>query len=296
MKKISTTALSKNLGISSRELFDEMVEQKLIYRNNDQWNLTKKGQEFGGENASHVKYGEYIVWPPEFDPSNLKENSRQELVNATIIGKEFDLSSQRINLVFAEIGWTEKALKGWSVTSLGKKVGGTQFEHPSGGSYVMWPKGILKNKSLLRSVNNKDANESQDEENKEASSQITNDFRSKFPANLRTKDGHQVRSRAEVIIDNALYDYGLAHAYERKLPIEEDVYSDFYIPSKNGGHAVYIEFWGLENDPKYSERKKIKKEIYFKYDLNLLELSDKHVENLDDHLPRMLLKFGIKVE
>jgi hypothetical protein len=273
-----------------------MVEQKLIYRKDDQWNLTKKGQEFGGEMVSTQKYGEFIVWPPDLDPLNLKENTRNELVNATTVGKEFDLSSQRINLIFAEIGWTEKAIKGWSVTSLGKKVGGVQLEHPSGGTYVMWPKEILINKSLLRSINNKDSHEPEAKEEHTVSNTDTNDFRTKFPANYRTKDGHQVRSRAEAIIDNALYDYGLAHAYERKLPIEEDVYSDFYIPSKNGGKAVYIEFWGLENDPKYSERKKVKKEIYHKYELNLIEIADKHIENLDDHLPRMLLKYDIRVE
>ena len=45
----------------------------------------------------------------------------------------------------------------------------------------------------------------------------------------------------------------------------------------------------------YKERKQVKIDLYKKYDLNLIELSDKHVENLDDHLPRMLLKFDIKV-
>lgn len=71
-----------------------------------------------------------------------------------------------------------------------------------------------------------------------------------------------VRSRAEVIIDNALHDYKLAHAYERKLPIEEELYSDFFIPTEN----VYIEFWGMEDDPEYAQRKKAKIEIYKKYD------------------------------
>lgn len=295
MKKLSTTKLSKKLNISSRDLFDTLVNQKLIYRKDDQWNLTKKGQEFGGESIFNQKYGEFIVWPSDFDPFSLQENDRMELVNATTIGKDFELSSQRMNLIFAEIGWTEKALKGWSVTSLGRKVGGVQLEHPSGGTYVMWPSEIISNKTLLRSVNNNDSDNAEFSNSAKSDSDI-NDFRTKFPATHRTKDGHQVRSRAEVIIDNALYDYGLAHAYERKLPIEEDVYSDFYIPSKNGGHAVYIEFWGLENDPKYAERKRKKKEIYSKHELNLIEVGDKHIENLDDHLPRMLLKYGFKVE
>ena len=100
-----------------------------------------------------------------------------------------------------------------------------------------------------------------------------------------------MRSRAEVIIDDTLYDYGLVHAYEKKIPIEEEIYTDFYLP--NG--KVYIEFWGLENDPKYSERKKKKLEIYQKYDLKLIELTDNDILNLDDHLPKKLLKFGIKV-
>jgi hypothetical protein len=295
MRKISTTALSKNIGITNRELFDLLTKLGLIYRKDDQWRLTRKGQEFGGEIVFNQKYGEFIVWPSDFDPFNLNDSTRTELVNATAVGIEFKLTPQRINLIFAEIGWTEKAIKGWAVTSFGKKVGGVQFEHPSGGTYVMWPKDILSNKSLLRSINSQDNNES-NFQTKEADDISSYDFRTKFPANLRTKDGHLVRSRAEVIIDNALYDYGLAHAYERKLPIEEDVYSDFYIPSKNGGKAVYIEYWGLENDPDYTERKKKKQEIYRKHDFSLIEITNKHIENLDDHLPRKLLKFDIRVE
>src|SRR5436309_2668688 len=113
----------------------------------------------------------------------------------------------------------------------------------------------------------------------------------KHPPTLRTKDSHMVRSRAEVIIDNALYDYKLAHAYERKLPIEEDVYSDFFIPVEN----VYIEYWGFATESKYLERKKVKIQVYKKYDFKLIELVDDDLQNLDDHLPKKLLKFGIKV-
>lgn len=49
-------------------------------------------------------------------------------------------------------------------------------------------------------------------------------FREKFPATHRAADGHMVRSRAEMLIDNWLYMAEIVHAYERKLPIEEDVY------------------------------------------------------------------------
>lgn len=61
-----------------------------------------------------------------------------------------------------------------------------------------------------------------------------------------------------MLIDNWLYMAGIVHAYERKLPIEEDLYCDFYLPTGK----VYIEFWGLEDDPKYAHRKKIKQDLY----------------------------------
>tara|TARA_R110000787_G_scaffold55239_2_gene127641 strand:- start:5078 stop:5230 length:153 start_codon:yes stop_codon:yes gene_type:complete len=35
-----------------------------------------------------------------------------------------------------------------------------------------------------------------------------------------------------MLIDNWLYMAETVHAYERKLPIEEDVYCDFYIPTR----------------------------------------------------------------
>ena len=85
--------------------------------------------------------------------------------------------------------------------------------------------------------------------------------------------------------------YELPHAYERKLPVEEELYSDFYIPQGK----VYIEYWGMENDPKYLKRKEEKKAIYRKYNMNLIELSDHHLKSLDDFLPGMLLQFNVKV-
>ena len=196
-------------------------------------------------------------------------------------------------MIFSELGWIEKDIAGWQITKLGKGLGGRQFEHEtSGGTYVLWPDNILTNKNLTSVFKDVTVTEQPTPQTTKEAPKSTNDnFRENFPATLRTKDGHMVRSRAEVIIDNALYDYKLAHAYERKLPIEEDLYSDFFIPTEN----VYIEFWGKEDDPKYAERKKVKIEIYKKYDFKLIELNDSDISNLDDHLPKKLLKYGIKV-
>jgi|CXWJ01.1.fsa_nt_gi hypothetical protein len=303
MEYLSTTSLANELDIPTNELFSKLKSLGWIDRKNDKWILTDLGKQKGGQTRNNPKYGEYIVWPDNisFD-SNHQPKDKPKLLNATAIGKHFNISNQRLNLIFSELGWVEKDIAGWEVTKLGKTLGGRQFEHEtSGGTYVLWPESILSNKNLTNVFSDTSPTAEQPKviqptkENQPQPETVTksgsDNFREKFPATFRTKDGHMVRSRAEVIIDNALYDYKLAHAYERKLPIEEDLYSDFFIPTEN----VYIEFWGMENDPKYLERKKVKLEIYKKYDFKLIELTDEDISNLDDHLPKKLLKFGIKV-
>jgi hypothetical protein len=114
-----------------------------------------------------------------------------------------------------------------------------------------------------------------------------NNFRNKFPASIRAEDGHIVRSKSEQLIDNWLYHKGIPHAYERKVPIEEEVYCDFFIPL---GQKVWIEFWGLEEE-KYVKRKEVKKGFYKKHGKNLIELGEKDIENLDDILPVKLRPF-----
>ena len=123
--------------------------------------------------------------------------------------------------------------------------------------------------------------------NSEVETEETN-FRNKFPAKLRAEDGHLVRSRAEQIIDNWLYHKGIVHAYERRVPIEEEVYCDFFIPI---GQKVWIEFWGIEEEEKYQRRKELKKSFYKKHDKNLIELMPKDIENLDDIMPIKLRPF-----
>jgi hypothetical protein len=138
---------------------------------------------------------------------------------------------------------------------------------------------FLKEKKL----NQKDSKDyKKTEEEKEE-----DDFRNKFPATYITEDGHRVRSKAEQIIDNWLYHKGIVHAYERRVPIEEEVYCDFFIPL---GQKVWIEFWGSEEE-KYLKRKNLKKDFYKKHNKNLIELNDKDIEKLDDVMPIKLRPF-----
>lgn len=296
MEFLSTSSLAKEHDLKSADLFDKLYTLGWIERKNDKWTLTTLGKQKGGQTRSTPKHGEFIVWPENISIDSGKPIEKPKLLNSTIIGTHFQVSNQRMNLIFSELGWIEKSISGWAVTKLGKTVGGRQFEDEiKGNTYVKWSETILSNKSLLDVFSDP---QSEKEVIKptviaqhQTTSQTFENFRDNYPANFRTQDGHRVRSKAEMIIDNTLYQYGLVHAYERKLPIDENVLSDFYLPDGK----VYIEYWGMENDPKYAERKKKKIEIYNKHEIPLIELNDDDIQNLDDHLPKKLLKFGIKV-
>lgn len=289
-KALSTSALAKAKPISAKELFAQLEAQGFIQRESDEWKLLQAGEQAGGQYVDHPKYGKYITWPEDLELESVIPTSVDgKLVTATVIGKAFGLSANRANSVLSELGWIEKALKGWKITPSGRAVGGEQKEdYRSGIPYVVWPETITDNKSLKSTIQ-----EVQGETESVEAKPETDDnpgFREKFEAKLRTTDGHYVRSKAEMLIDNWLYMAEIVHAYERKLPIEEEVYCDFYIPTGK----VYIEYWGYENDPRYLQRKAQKQEIYQKYGFKLIELEDKDVQNLDDVLPRLLLKYGVQ--
>jgi len=119
----------------------------------------------------------------------------------------------------------------------------------------------------------------------ETSDEKEKDFRRRFPPKFLASDGHWARSKAELLIDNWLYTRHLAHAYERRLPVPEDAYADFYVPL---GECC-IEYWGLDT-AEYTERQRRKREIFRKYGLRVIELGEEDLTELDDRLPGMLLR------
>lgn len=302
MEYISTSALANELDIKSTDLFDKLKTLGWIERKNEKWTLTELGKQKGGQTRTSTKFGEYIVWPENISIDNGQQKDKAKLINATALGKHFNISSQRLNLLLNELGWIEKTVAGWGLTKLGKTLGGRQFEHEtSGGSYALWPDTVLQNKDLLEQFQETPKEKPVAKEinpiiNK-SDTDTVDDFRKKYPAEYRTKDGHYVRSKAELTIDDSLYLWGIAHAYEKKLPnTTENVYSDFHIPSGNGRpKAVYIEYWGMENDEKYNQRKNKKIEIYNELGLSLIQLNDADIKNIEDSLQKYLLQHGIKV-
>lgn len=294
--KVSTSALAKLCGVTAKDIVHRLLGLGLIEEKDGTKVLTETGFAAGGEYQESDKYGKYIIWPEDIDlrpastasaTQQAESASHKPVLSSSKIGEKFDLSAQTVNNVLSELGWIKKGLKGWCITEQGKKLHGVELTHSTSGvPYVKWPESIFDSKALNETIAQFKGAE---QKPKPAPEKGQVDFRDKFEAKLRTTDGHFVRSKAEMLIDNWLYMAEIVHAYERKLPIEEDVYSDFYVPTGK----VYIEYWGYEEDEKYLKRKEHKIEIYKKYGFNLIEIGDKEVQNLDDHLPRMLLKYGV---
>ncbi len=294
-RKISTSALGKRHNRQTREVFTRLLEEGLICKDGESWQLTERGREHGGEYQKSAQFGEYIIWPEDIFENKPEAPPPGTLLSSTKLGERFGIGPERMNKLLAELGWITKAVKGWSITEAGKRLGGYEkWHHKTGIPYVLWPAAIAENKILVDSVeDNKGvgAGSKQDAPSSPEAKQAA-DFRAKFEAKYRATDGHFVRSRAELAIDNWLYMSGLVHAYERKLPVEEEVYCDFYLP----GGKVYIEYWGMEDDGAYAARKEQKLAVYKKHGYNLIELGDDDIFNLDDVMPRKLLAFGISAD
>jgi hypothetical protein len=288
MKFISTTALAKEREIEPKELFSKLANLGWMHRKDDKWQLTLEGKNAGGEIKKTKDSIEYVAWP-----SDIKFESKipsNKALNATQIGSKLNITNRKVNLYLTDLGWIQKDKGGRVITPEGKKNGGIQRTLADGIPFVVWEESILTNQHFIRAK--KIAEGELIEDFQETGVAISDDFRLKIPANHRTTDGHYVRSRAEMLIDNFLYYNKIIHAYEKKVNIAEPMFCDFFIPN----HNIYIEFWGMEENEKYAERKKHKQELYSKYNFKLIELSDKDLENLDEILATKLRLHNILVD
>lgn len=192
-----------------------------------------------------------------------------------------------MNQLLNELGWIHKTEQGWQVTELGLTAGGQQ-KNDSGSKqqFVLWHKSIVQNKRLKQTVS--------EFMGKDAVSHSTDHslsrFRQKFEAKHRTLDGHYVHSTGELVIDNWLYMNGIGHAYNRQLPIEADVVSDFYLPLGK----VYLHYFANDSGAMGEDEISKIKQDYSAHGLSLIEVYRSDIDRLDEVLPSKLRKYGIK--
>lgn len=281
-EKISTTALAKLRDTSAKQLFNVLKTAGYVNRHNDTWILTEIGKKFGGEYVQHTQYGQFIVWP-----ENLLIDTRStsgKALSATQLGQRFSLNAKKINQLLQELGWIQKTANGWQVTDHGLKMGGYQkVDTQTGHQYALWHDSVAHNKHLKQSITEFSGLQA----DQYATDKSISRFRQKFEAKYRTLDGHYVRSKGELKIDNWLYMNGIGHAYDRQLPIEEEVLSDFYLPSGK----VYLQYWDKDN---FSDKaKETIQAIYQSHQFSLIEIDSSDIDKLDDVLPAKLKEFGI---
>lgn len=275
LKKISTSALAKELGKTSRQMFSELEALGWIRREEEQWLLTTKGEFEQGSYRDSERYGRYIVWPETVNEHRALANPEDRFTSAKGLGLKTGLEAKRINSLLAELGWIKSWLKGWQVTPAGQSQGGLQKEDLNTAiPYVVWPKALTDNFLFKRSLKRFTPHLAEVETRRGCSSM----------------DGHLLRSEAEVMIDNWLYLAGISHACYKTLPVSGEIMADFYLPQIN----LFIEFWGSENDPAYLKDKMRKKTLYQENNLNVLELQQEDLNNLDELLPRKLRRFGLE--
>ena len=107
-------------------------------------------------------------------------------------------------------------------------------------------------------------------------------------------DGHIVKSKSEMIIDNWLFDHNIPHAYEKKLPIDRDekhdLHPDFCLPGYGDDtDDIYIEYWGYnEKNIEYTKSKNYKMKIYKELKVTVICLEEKDIMDISASLSRKL--------
>lgn len=105
------------------------------------------------------------------------------------------------------------------------------------------------------------------------------------------EDGHIVKSQQEVLIDNYLFQHNIRHVYEKSFPIDNnkdhDLHPDFYLPDLD----IYIEHFGIKNNPKYEETKEYKIPFYQKARITLICTNSDDIPNISANLERKLKFF-----
>lgn len=114
---------------------------------------------------------------------------------------------------------------------------------------------------------------------------------------LRTEDGHRVKSNGEVVIDDMLYELGIVHCYEKKIPFSDDqkaITCDWFIPVLGTLKGIYIEYWGMSTK-EYLINKERKQKAYKEHNIPLIQIEKdeyKDSQGLRDRLVQEINKIA----
>ena len=106
----------------------------------------------------------------------------------------------------------------------------------------------------------------------------------KKATSFKCLDGHVVRSKGELVIDNHLHRLGIEHKYENTIRIRGmPIKYDWYLPK----YKIYIEYWGYHGK-NYMQRKDEKLKLYRKGKLKLISIEDIMLKDIYTNLEKEL--------
>lgn len=282
---LSTSALAKQLGIASQQVFTTLKDYGWIRKLDDGWSLTSKGEFEGGEYVHSKRYGRYIVWPLDLAVHPLfKAMEDNQTTSARVLGKPYGLTARQVNRLLAELAWIKHGFQGWELTVLGEQHGGTQLENDNSGTfYVVWPSTVTDEAILSRQLAAAAATE-----NTQAAAEPDLFADSKGFLSL---DGHEHDSESLMRVCQWLYLAGLAHACKRQLPTDEPLFADFYLPS----YQLYIECWSSHETAAELTARMRRKAFYKECSLAVIDIEKADMDDLDELLTRQFRKLGIRV-
>ena len=290
--KLSTTALAKKLNLPAQQLFATFRDYGWIQRRGESWTLTHKGEFEGGSYQNSRRYGRYIVWPEtlEMHPLLAAIESNQRITAANMRRYYPRLHPRQINRALAELGLQHHSILGWELTQLGRTLGGQQEESENSGAfYVTWPHEVIDHPVIHREL----TRQSDQIQPPAHADDVEPDLFESAADNVSHCagiDGHVLQSALQMRVCNWLYLAQLAHAYQRPLPVEEEICADFYLPAGN----IYIDCWDADVPARELSGKLHRRELYRELGLRAIEINDGDVERLDEVLGRGLLAFGIR--
>ncbi|MEM1114292.1 MAG: hypothetical protein AAGI11_20425 [Pseudomonadota bacterium] len=294
VEKLSTSALAKRLDIPGQQLFATLKDYGWIERVSDSWVLSAKGEFEGGSYQTSRRYGRYIVWPESLErhPLLAAIESNQRITASNMRRYYPRLHARQINRALAEIGLQRHSILGWELTALGRQLGGQQAESENSGAfYVTWPHEVIDHPVVHRELT-RQSDQLQPPEAPQPAGEpdLFSPAHGESSLNYRGVDGHELKNTLELRVCNWLYMAQVVHAYQRALPVEEELVADFYLPDG----TVYIDCWESEVPAADLKDKLRKRELYREMDLRNLEINFADIDRLDEVLGRGLLAYGIR--
>ena len=218
-----------------------------------------------------------------------------------------DVTAQKVNRVLESLGWITRspyATGGWNSTPAGRRFGASDHIAQSGAPYVKFEAPVVHQPALVRAFSElAPAQTTTAKANAQHAPVASSDckcFCGKCSIigksqKYKTRDGHYVRSRGEVMIDNYLYSARVPHAYELEVHLPESdkvMVPDFVVLTPKGN--VYVEFWSMEGQSDYDTNTDQKKKLYEEFDLELIDVWPANLDDLDAYLSRKLAQYGVR--